>query len=239
MRYLLVLLLAAACSPIYVPNTRNVPLFKDGGEFQASVYGTTAGGDAQIAYAVSDHVAVIGSYSYGTQNQTNPGTKEQFTRKNSYGELGLGFYKVKRHSRLEIFGGYGIGKGTTHDQYSFFGLDNDVVATGTFNRIFIQPSIGTNNRNFNIAFTPRIAMVKFTDFTTDVKSVKPSDGYQTFIEPAVTGKFHLVGNLHGVFQLGLDVPVKSDAVYYEYMPAQFAVGIQIDTSNRLRTKVYK
>jgi hypothetical protein len=239
MRYVLVLLLATACSPLYVPNTRNVPLFKEGGEFQASVFGTTAGGDAQLAYAVSDHVAAIGSYSFGSKKETNPGDGTPFTRKNSYGEIGLGYYKVKRNSRWELFAGYGAGKGTSHDQYYFYGLNNDVVATGTFNKIFIQPSIGTNNRKFNIAFTPRFGMVKFTEFVTSVKTVKPDEKYQPFIEPAITGKFHLAGNLHGIFQLGLAVPFKGDQVYFAYMPTQFAVGIQIDTSNRLRTRVYK
>ena len=244
MRYVLVLLLAAACSPIYVPNTRNVPLFKEGGEFQATAYATTAGGEAQMAYAISDHLAVVGNYAMGSQKQTNPGDNKEFTRKNSYAELGLGLYKVKRHSRVELFAGYGIGKGTSHDQYYFFGLNNDVVATGTLNRIFIQPSIGTNNRKFNIAFTPRIAMVKFTEFTTDDPNAKiarftPSGKFQVFVEPAITGKFHLAGNLHGIFQLGLDVAANQDAIDFEYMKTQFAVGIQIDTSNRLRTRVYK
>ncbi len=244
MRYVLVLLLATACSPLYVPNTRNVPLFKEGGEFQASVFGTTAGGEAQLAYAITDHIAVTGNYAYGSTKETNPGDDKEFTRKNSFGEIGFGYYKVKRNSRLELFAGYGMGQGTSHDQYYFFGLNNDVVATGKYGRIFIQPSIGTNNRKFNLAFTPRIAMVKYSEFTTEDPNSKapkftPPDEFQILIEPAVTGKFHLAGNLHGIFQLGLGVPVNSDKVYFAYMPAQFAVGIQIDTSNRLRTRVYK
>lgn len=243
MRYVLVLLLATACSPLYVPNTRNVPLFKEGGEFQATVLGTTAGGDAQLAYAFSDHVAAIGSYSFGSRKETNPGDDTEFKRKNNYGEIGLGYFKAKRNSRLEIFAGYGTGKGTSHDQYYFYGLNNDVVATGTFNKIFIQPTIGTNNKNFNLAFTPRLSMVKFTEFVTeDVrvkdKKVKPEENYEAFIEPAGTGKFHLTGNIYGLFQLGLAIPVKGE-LYFQHMPLQFAFGIQIDTGNRLRTKVYK
>jgi hypothetical protein len=201
-------------------------------------------GEAQMGYAISDNVAVTGNYAFGSQKQTNSGDDQEFTRKNSYGELGLGLYKVKRNSRVELFAGYGIGKGTTHDQYYFFGLNNDVVATGKYNRIFIQPSIGTNNRKFNIAFTPRFSMMKFTEFTTDdtratVAKFSPPDKFQLFIEPTVTGKFHLTGNVHGIFQLGLAIPTSGDEIYYEYMPAQFAVGLQIDTSNRLRTRVYK
>jgi len=241
MRYVLLLLLAASCSPIYVPNTRNVPLFKEGGEFQAAAYATTAGADAQLGYALTDHIAVTGNYSWGSKKETTP---KDFTRKNSYAEAGLGFYNAKRSVRVELFAGYGVGKGTAHDQYYFFGLNNDVVATGKYNRIFIQPSIGTNNRNFNIAFTPRFSMVKFTEFTTNDATAKaqkfsPPDKFEMFIEPAITGKFHLTGNLHGIFQLGVTAATNQEEIDFEYMKTQFAVGLQIDTSNRLRTKVYK
>jgi len=235
MRYVLLLLLAASCSPLYVPNTRNVPLFKESGEFQAAVFATTAGADVQAAYAITDHVAVMGNYSRGSLKETSP----DYTRKNSFGELGLGYYRVKRHSRLEVFAGYGIGKGTSYNQYYFFGLNNDVIATGKFNRLFLQPSIGTNNKNFNLAFTPRLSWVKYTEFSApNNKTVTPDEKYQLFIEPAVTGKFHLVGNLHGIFQLGLDLPTPADP-YFDYMPLQFAFGLQLDTGNRLRTKVYR
>lgn len=237
MRYVLLLLLAASCSPLYVPNTRNVPLFKQSGEFQAAVFATTGGADVQAAYAVSDHVAVMGNYSHGSVNKSSP--LGDYKKKNSFGEVGLGYYKVKRHSRFELFAGYGLGKATSYDQYYFYSLNNDVIATGKFNRIFFQPSIGTNNRNFNLAFTPRLSWVKYTEFSApNNKTVTPDEKYQLFIEPAVTGKFHLTGNLHGIFQLGLDIASPSEP-YFAFMPLQFAFGLQLDTNNRLRTKVYK
>lgn len=241
MRYIVILVLAASCGPICVPNTRNVTLFKEGGEFQASAFATTAGVDGQLGYALSDHLAIMGSYSYGNRKETTP---KDYTRKNSYAEAGIGYYEVKRRSRVEIFGGYGFGQGTSHDQYSFFGLNNDVVATGKFNKIFIQPSIGTNKRYFNIAFTPRVSVIQFTEFASEgFAPVNPANknekARQVFVEPAISGKFHIVGNLHGIFQLGLAVPMRSNEVYYDYMPAQLAVGIQFDSNNKLRTRVYK
>jgi hypothetical protein len=235
MRYILVLLLAASCSPIYIPNTRNVPLFKEGGEFQAAVYGTTGGADVQAAYALSDHVALMGNYSYGSKKVKTP---LEYTRKNSFAELGLGYFKVKRHSRFELFAGYGMGQGTSYDTYYFFGLNNDVIATGKFQRIFFQPSIGSNNKNFNIAFTPRFSWMKYNEFSYTASTVTPDEKYQLFIEPAVTGKFHLSGNLHGIIQLGLNIASPADP-YFNYQPLQFAFGLQLDTSNRLRTKVYR
>jgi hypothetical protein len=239
------LLLLSACSSIYIPNTRNVPLFRGAGEAQASVY-LTNGVDVQAAFSLTNNLAAIGSYSMLKQNESDP----EFTRKNAYGELGLGYFKNERSYRFELFLGYGQGKGTSLANYYFYASDfgiTGIVATGTFNRIFIQPTISSNKRNFNIAFTPRISMVDFKEFTSTgppppaaQKSAvikKPDENAYLFIEPAVTGKFPLIGNLNGVFQLGLSVPANSD-VYFDYEPLQVSLGIQLHVGGKLRTRVY-
>jgi hypothetical protein len=231
MRYILLLTVFASCSSLYIPNTRNVPLFREQGEAQISTYLCSGGLDFQAAYALTDHLAAIGSYAYGSAKRTNP----DYTFKNSYGEIGLGYYDRSRSVRYEILGGYGMGQGTSYDQYYFFGL-NSVVSTGKMQKIFLQPSIGTNNRDFNVAFTPRFALVNYSEFTDAVKTVKPNEKAQFFIEPALTIKFRMTGNIHGFCQLGITTPVPSE-VFFDYMRSQFAVGFQIDTGG-LRTKVY-
>jgi hypothetical protein len=237
-----VAILATSCSPLYVPATRNVPLFREQGEFQGSIYVTT-GIDAQLAYAVSDNIAVMANGSFLSNKISEP---DDYTRSNKFVEGGLGFYNVARNFRTELFAGFGVGKGTSFSQYYFFTpsfSQKDLVATGKYNRIFIQPSIGTNNRNFNLAFTPRISVVDFTEFSSNdnkpanaTVTIKPDEKPRLFIEPALTGKFPLVGNLQGVFQLGLAVPLSGD-VYFDYIPLQFSMGIQLNTGS-LRTRVY-
>jgi len=240
-KFIVLLLLATSCSPLYVPTTRNVPLFREQGEFQGSVYITT-GVDAQLAYALSDNLAVMANGSYLSDKVTEP---EDYTRSNRFVEAALGYYNVTRKFRTELFVGYGIGEGTSFAQYYFFTpyfSQKDLVATGKFNRIFIQPSIGTNNRNFNLAFTPRFSIVNFTEFSSNdndpinaVVTIQPDEKPQLFIEPALTGKFPIVGNLQGVFQLGLGIPTSD--VYFDYVPLQLSVGIQLNTGS-LRTRVY-
>jgi hypothetical protein len=225
-----------------VPTTRNVPLFREQGEFQGSVYLTT-GIDAQLAYAVSDNVAVLLNGSLLSNKVNEP---EDYIRSNKFVEGGFGFYNVSRNFRTELFAGFGLGKGTSFSQYYFFSQAfsaKDLVATGKYNRIFIQPSIGTNNRNFNLAFTPRLSLVDFTEFSSNdndpanaVVTVKPTEKPRLFIEPALTGKFPLAGNLQGVFQLGLVTPLSGD-VFFDYVPLQVSVGIQLNTGS-LRTRVY-
>jgi len=241
-KFIALLLLATSCSPLYVPTTRNVPLFREQGEFQGSVYVTT-GIDGQLAYALTDHVAVMANGSYLSDKVTEP---EDYTRTNRFVEAGLGYYNVTRQFRTELFVGYGIGEGTSFAQYYFFTpyfSQKDLVATGKYNRIIIQPTIGTNNRKFNLAVTPRVSIVNFTEFSSNdndpmnaVVTIKPDEKPQLFIEPALTGKFPIVGNLQGVFQLGLSFPTAVD-VYFDYVPLQLSVGIQLNTGS-LRTRVY-
>ena len=247
MRFIVIILLAASCAPIYVPTTRNVPLFRSAGEFQASGYLTT-GLDFQAAYALTDHIGVTADYSWLGQNQTlptNTANQTSFKRKNSYGEMGIGYYESTRSMRYEVYAGYGMGVGTSYSNYYFFAKDfgaKGLVATGKYQRLFIQPSIGTNNKKFNLALSMRISAVDFSEFSSDgftatTVTVKPNESFHLFVEPALTGKLPLAGNLYGVFQLGLNVPLPSE-VYFDYVPLQFAIGIQLKTGGSLRSRVY-
>ena len=239
---ILLVLVAAGCSPLYIPTTRNVPLFREQGEFQASVIAST-GAEVQTALAVTDHVAVMVNGSLLRQKISEP---ESYTRSHIFVEGGIGYYKANRRSRVEIFAGYGLGKGTSYSQYYFFEDyfgQKDLVATGTYSRIFIQPSFGQNNRRFNLAFSPRISLIDFSEFSSndnnpalDTETIKPNEKPRLFIEPALTGKFPLVGNLQGMFQLGLNIPADSET-FFDYVPLQFAIGIQLNTGS-LRTRVY-
>ncbi len=234
MRYIALLLLISSCSTtLYVPNTRNAPLFREQGEAQISGYLTSGGIEAQGAYALTDHVAAIGSYAFMSTKETKP---ISYDRKNSYGEIGLGIFDRNRSIRYEVFGGYGMGQGTTADQYYFYGLNNTVVATGKMQRFFLQPSIGTNNRDFNLIFTPRFSWVNYSEFTSSGVTVKPNEKIQMFIEPSLTAKFRLAGNIHGIIQLGTGVPIPSE-VFFNYSTVQTSIGVQIDTGG-MRTKVY-
>lgn len=113
----------------------------------------------------------------------------------------------------------------------------EVIATGKMTRIFLQPSIGTNARHMNLAFTPRFAWVDYSEFTTSTgATAAPDEAPQMFIEPAFTTKFRLSGNIHGFCQIGLALPIPGE-VYFDYQPLQAAFGIQIDTGG-LRTRVY-
>ncbi len=238
--FVIILVVATSCAPMYVPSVRNTPLFRGAGEFQGSAYLTT-GVAVQGAYALTDNLGIIGSYSFLSENAKDPqNTSENYTRKNKHFEGGLGYFNATRSRRIELYVGYGSGESTTNGQYSFFFPtfgQQELIVTGKFRRYFIQPSIGTNNRGFNLAFTPRFSMVDFYEFTSGVVTEKPGEKLQLYIEPAATAKFRLGENLDGIFQLGLNVPIPNDS-FFDYVPVQAAIGIQLHLGGSLRTRVY-
>jgi hypothetical protein len=238
MRFFTILLLALAtsCAPVYLPNTRNTPLFRGAGEFQGSAW-VGSGLNGHLAYSMSDHVAVLGNVSFAStpENRQSGGQQFDFTKSHLFYEAGLGVFGRNRAARYELFAGYGMGQGNSLANYRFFGTAA-VVADGKYTRLFVQPSIGTNNRKFNLAFTPRISLVDFSEFKTDTRVHIPTESPQLFVESALTAKFLIKGNLHGMFQAGLNVPVPSE-VFFEYPNFQFAFGIQVHTGG-LRTRLY-
>lgn len=241
MRNLIVLALClSSCSPLYLPATRNAPLFDEQGEAQISGYLSGAGLEGQLAYSLTDHIAITGSYAYANQKKTTQQSGE-YTRKNSYAEFGAGIYSTTRSVRWEILGGYGFGEGTSADVYYFFAPDFgqgvETVATGKMTRIFLQPSIGTNNRGTNLSFTPKISWVDYSEFTSGTVTKQPNESPIIFFEPAATLKVHLAGNLFMVGQVGVTLPLAGDP-YFKYQQLSATVGLQIDTGG-LSARVYK
>ena len=84
-KYLVLAALISSCSPLYVPNTRNVPLFRAKGEFQGTVYVST-GLETQLAYAVSKNIAVMANGSLISQKIA----EQDYTRSHKFAEAAIG-----------------------------------------------------------------------------------------------------------------------------------------------------
>jgi hypothetical protein len=236
---LLTLFALGSCAPAYISNSRNTPLFGEAGEFAGAVV-LASGVEAQLAGSLTDHVALMGGASAIFKKYTEP----EYSKDYFFYEGGLGYFGRSKALRYEVFAGYGMGQGNSYDSYYFFQTGSQAVVThGKYQRIFVQPSFGSNNKKFNMIFTGRFSMVKFTEYsTTDPivsapqQTFKPTDGYHLVFEPSLITRFHLMGNLHGFFQLNINAPLPNDAVF-GHVPLQGAIGIQVHTG-QLRTRVY-
>ena len=170
--FLLPVIILISCSPVYVPNVRNVPLFKGAGEIQGKIFYNPlvgvggSGFDAQGALSVTNHIALIGSYSK-SQNINNDKTVDSnpYFKHHSY-EAGGGYYKIfaERHA-LEVFGGYGEGSGTTYINY--YNLQPGSPTLFNYERYFLQPTYGLILKRVSIALSARVSQVNFKDYTAN------------------------------------------------------------------------
>ncbi|HEY9489838.1 MAG TPA: hypothetical protein VIQ51_15980 [Chryseosolibacter sp.] len=220
-RLILVALLAVtACAPVYVPNVRNSPMFTKAGEFQASVQ-VGNGLEGQGAFAVADHFGVIANYSFN--DDTDHANKESFLR-HSFFEGGAGYFSNKEDSFFEIFAGYGRGKGTTFDTYGFLGTQA-VASTGRYHRYFLQPAFGLNKNDLHFSFAPRLSMVDFYEFSTELVRTTVEEQPKFFFEPAFIGKANFANNhLFAIFQAGVSLGLSED-VYFDRRTFQISGGL--------------
>lgn len=222
-KFFLIVIVASSCTPVYVPNIRNSPLFKQAGEFQGSIqFGN--GLDLQGAVSVSNHIGLMANYSFAERNKSDyvdPDNNQGY-HYHQFFEGGIGYFENQDNWCYEIFAGYGKGEGASYDEYAWWTGQSE-KATGEFQRFFIQPAFGLNKKVMHVSFIPRISLVDFTAFTNDVVTYKVNDNPVVFIEPAVVGKVNLMqDHFFLTFQAGFSMPVSS--VYYEYRPFQFGTG---------------
>jgi hypothetical protein len=222
-KLLVIVLLASGCAPVYVPNARNSPLFTKAGEFQGSVqFGN--GIDLQGAVSVTNHIGLMGNYSYADRSDPYDFDKQDEYHYHKLLEGGIGYFENQGNWCYEVFAGYGVGEGSSYDTYDWWGSQSE-RATGKFERFFIQPAFGLNKKVMHLSIVPRISIVDFKEFTNDVVTQPIDANPRVFIEPAVIGRVNLMDNhLFFVFQAGFSIPATSN-LYYEYRPAQFSTGM--------------
>ena len=219
---LLGLLAMSACAPVYIPNLRNSPMFTKGGEFQASVQ-IGNGLEVQSAFAITDHFGAIADFSYINQNGFDADHPDDYHRHKLF-EGGLGYFLNHDDSFFEVFAGYGQGQGSSYDQYDFFGPQS-AIATGRYNKYFLQPAFGINKDEMNFAFVPRISMVDFYEFSTELSSSRAEEQPKFFFEPAVVGRANFAHNrLFCIFQLGVSLGMSQD-IYFERRALQASLGL--------------
>jgi hypothetical protein len=211
------LLAIAGCAPVYVPNLRNSPMFTKGGEFQASLQ-IGNGFEGQTAYAVSDHFGVMANYAY--INESSADDVESYHRHRFF-EGGIGYFSNKENSFFEVFAGYGRGKGSSYDEFEFFGSQT-IAATGEYERYLIQPAFGMSQDKVQLSFVPRVSMVDFFKFSTELYETSIAEKPVFFFEPGIVLRYNFSNNrTFVVLQTGASLKL-SDDIYFERR--RFQVG---------------
>lgn len=222
---LILLFTVAGCAPVYIPSARQTHLLNEKGEASAAVYSGTNGTDAQLAYAVSDHFGVIGatSFDWGNGSESDGDYHEHW-----YGEAGLQYQTaLGQVGRFEFMGGAGTGSATSRDVYSFNNTQNEVRATGKFNKLFVQSNIGLESKVIETGLAMRLGHVMYNEFETS-RSRYATDLKATFFEPALFARLGWEEvKIEG--QIGYSRPLSSENdIGFEYQPFFLTLGAHLN-----------
>jgi hypothetical protein len=219
------IVLFQACTGTYMPATVNTPLMLDKGEFQASVHGASSGFNFQLAYAPKDRWGIMLNGNFlNTANDTN-----QVYHKNSIGEIGLGKIKPlgNKGALLETYIGFGYGTLQSDFGDSISWYPRQSIHSW---RVFFQPSFGKRYNAVDLAFTPRIAMIRMQQ--------RNESSTRFLLEPTFTGKF---GHKYvkGVIQLGLSLSTNQPAIRVDKDYGIISVGVQLFLGRKFEEKAQK
>jgi len=228
--FIWITLLMASCSPVYVPNVRNTPLFRGAGEVQVSGHVDLLNGlDGQAAVSVTNHIGIMGSI----ESVSNTSDDHDKYIKHKFWEAGLGYYENAPNNKIcyEVFGGFGRGEGSAYNDFDkIFNNTNSehILATGKYRRFFVQPSIGSNNKIFNWIVSTRVSYVDFESFTYDGLE-KAYDNPVIFFEPAFTGRVNFGKSpIYSQFQVGFSVPTQGTTSFdHRFMTTSFGLGLRL------------
>lgn len=221
-----------SCGPVYVPQSRNVPLFSGKGEFNGNVSAGSSGTNIQAAYALSDRVGMITNFMTANNESSVPSNN----RRHTAGEIGLGYYQRQAFA-FEVYAGMGLGKGHGSDSASWFTQNDHRELAARYHKFFVQPSIGIFSKRFEGAFTVRVTAVEFDDLDLwmDGEEKPISQHTRFFFEPALTVKaypfderFYVLGQL-GVCHL-MNSERDDESPDYENMPYEpfnLSVGLGV------------
>lgn len=193
-----VTMLFSACNVAYIPNRHNVPLMEEKGDASISISTT----NLQGAYAISDHMAVMGNVYFRENSwENNPDSNTTLTmdyQANRFlGELGIGYYKpLSDNAVFELYGGGGLGNIGFELEDSNPLYDREYKAN--IQKLFIQPDIGFHSEYFDFVFSTRFSLLNFYDVDTTNYTIPNLDSDNLynldkqpyiFLEPALTLRF--------------------------------------------------
>lgn len=251
----------------YSPNAHNVPVFTSRGDTKLSAsYSNNAdfaqssdqysrnqasGYDLQGAVAVSDHVAVQGSYfsrkERNFENSFNNDSSVIRYKRSAY-EFGLGYFtSINRHQRVlfQLFAGAGYGKlALTDNNRDFNGTPTSRYYNTNLLKYYIEPAIIFRNQySFAASLSTRLSIIQFknvsTNYTQDEKQVYRLDSLNrysvAFIEPAFVNSygFKKLPGMRIEYQLGLCLALAADP-FFDYRPFNFSVGLVFDIPKLLK-----
>jgi hypothetical protein len=195
-------------------------MFTKGGEFQSSIQ-VGNGLEAQAAFSASEHFGLMANYAYGKRAGADPDNEDDYHR-HSFFEGGLGYFDNSGPMFFEVFAGYGRGEATSVNE---FFSSQSAVAKGEYERYFLQPAFGVNNKVVDFSFVSRFSMVDFYIFSNEMVSMTVNEEPKFFFEPGLVGRGNFADNrMFVIFQAGLSIGI-SENIYFDHRTFQVSTGL--------------
>jgi hypothetical protein len=252
-----VIALAGCNAPhyLYAPTAENIPAFTGKNQSDIDIAISGRGADAQVAYAVSDHIAISGSWYFRNENNYYHDTSFSFEypedKEVSYDtlyyqrhltDIGLSYFSAINKSNylywlVSVGGGIGnfeMKENSFNDQlydsaiYSYHDYYNAKVV-----RLFIQPAIMYVNPWIKGIFSFRLSGIRYYSPQTSYDNNTLDDygynyineHYSWFAEPAMTFKIFPNKWLSMNLQYGCTLPVHPLPFDYRFFIGNIGVGI--------------
>ena len=213
--FIFLILATTSCTSIYLPNAQNVPTFKGAKEFhgnaQAQIFlpPFAHSFQAQGAYSISNHMAIMANYAYSRTTTKGEG---------QLGEWGIGYYtSTVDKNYFSAFLGYGFSASkdvTNNFAFFLFGnpspnsiiRENATRISSNYTNWFLQPSYGFlfSNR-VNLILSIKTSLVNFENtYYGNTFRVQEIHRPSYHFEPSATLKTNLgEGSFTFIGQVGL------------------------------------
>ncbi|RYU81554.1 hypothetical protein [Hymenobacter persicinus] len=193
----------AGCASLYFPPPPQAPLLTQKGEFSGGLHTNFSNNTAlQGAYALGDHIGVLGSASFLHSNKKQSFFGSKANREfvdHDFGEVGMGYFTRLRDQRvIEFYGGYGLGH--TKRTESREGLTTQTLE-GSLDKYFFQVNYSKKEaktlhlfgRDFPMSYgaAMRASYVQLNNFTIDGQKHEAEDNI--FFEPITFTRIQAVG----------------------------------------------
>jgi hypothetical protein len=196
----MVLLAMPGCTRYYyMPGSHNVPLMKEAHDVHFSAgAGTgeeTQTTELQASYAVTDHVALMGSF------MSAEGEEGQNVGFGKYGDFGVGFFsRLREDAVFEMYAGAGNSSQHHSNRVNVFNPvtqreeQREMTADLKFYKTFVQANFGVSYSSFDFGISGRVAQLNFYSVQYD-RTLGPGDlnldrlavsPHALLFEPAVT-----------------------------------------------------
>ncbi len=180
---LIISLLAVGCSPVYYkPNLMNIPNFQKKDDVYLAAHLGGGVGDVQAAYAVGNHVAILGNYTQfsNTQedgNAANSGETKTTKTRGNIAEFAVGYFTpISENFTFALYGGYGSGS-----------VENDWNVRGNsqadVKKLFVQPTFGVKFKNWEFVAGYKLANLTYYNLNQNYTEQAFIDNFEVLKRP--------------------------------------------------------